>query len=318
MSDTTTTQLTDTTDTTNSLRPTPSVTLVLVAYNHEAFIEEAVASCLAMDYSPMQIVLSDDCSSDRTFEIMQGLVDAYDGPNEVVLNRNDENHYMEHLSRLLPRLTGDLVVLACGDDVQHPDRVAKVVERWRQTGATLLTNQARVIDDSGRGDSIYPDAPASTAELSLEHFLPRAMNAACFGAGLSWHRELTDTFGPVRIGARNMDRIFPFRALLMNGCEFIAEPLMGWRHHGDNMTIALRMAQSADKVEHGMWIQSNHLNDMANFYAMIEDAQRYLAPLGRQAELAKITSVLSNNLTGTIRKWLPVRHVLAQNKVKYH
>ncbi|MEO0392646.1 MAG: glycosyltransferase [Pseudomonadota bacterium] len=310
--------MSETPSTTPPMRPAPSVSLVLIAYNHEAFIEEAVASCLAMDYAPMQIILSDDCSTDGTFDIMERLVAAYDGPNDVLLNRNEKNQYLEHLTNLTPRMTGDLIVLVCGDDIQHPDRVKRVVERWQQTGATVITNQARIITPDGKPGNIHPPAPASPFELSLDHFLRDAVNAACFGVGLSWHRELTDTFGPVKLGARNLDRVFPFRGLLMNGCEFIAEPLAEWRHHADNMSIAIQMKQSEDVMEQGKWIESHHLNNMANLFAMMEDAQKYLSQQGRQQDLAKTINALSGLLTSTIQAWLPVRHVLAQGKVEYH
>ena len=53
----------------------PLVTFALFAYNQEAFIREAVASALSQTYEPLEIILSDDCSTDRTFAIMQELAD---------------------------------------------------------------------------------------------------------------------------------------------------------------------------------------------------------------------------------------------------
>ena len=47
----------------------PLLTFAVGAYNQERFIREAVESAFAQTYSPLEIVLSDDCSRDRTFEI---------------------------------------------------------------------------------------------------------------------------------------------------------------------------------------------------------------------------------------------------------
>ena len=44
-------------------RPAPSVTMVLVCYNQEKYIKEAVLSVLSQDYSDLKIIISDDCSS---------------------------------------------------------------------------------------------------------------------------------------------------------------------------------------------------------------------------------------------------------------
>ena len=69
----------------------PLVTFALFAYNQERFIREAVEGALSQDYSPLQIILSDDCSIDRTYEIMREMAAAYEGSHEIVLNRNEEN-----------------------------------------------------------------------------------------------------------------------------------------------------------------------------------------------------------------------------------
>ena len=49
----------------------PLVTFALFAYNQEEFIREAVEGAFAQTYEPLEIILSDDCSSDRTYEIIQ-------------------------------------------------------------------------------------------------------------------------------------------------------------------------------------------------------------------------------------------------------
>jgi len=46
----------------------PLVTFALVAYNQEQYIREAVEGAFAQTYEPLEIILSDDCSSDRTVE----------------------------------------------------------------------------------------------------------------------------------------------------------------------------------------------------------------------------------------------------------
>jgi glycosyltransferase involved in cell wall biosynthesis len=49
----------------------------MFAYNHERFIAEAVRGALSQTYSPLEIIISDDCSTDRTFEIIQSEVAGY-------------------------------------------------------------------------------------------------------------------------------------------------------------------------------------------------------------------------------------------------
>jgi len=47
----------------------PLITFALFAYNQERFIREAVQGAFSQTYSPLEIIMSDDCSKDRTFDI---------------------------------------------------------------------------------------------------------------------------------------------------------------------------------------------------------------------------------------------------------
>jgi len=69
----------------------PLVTFALFAYNQEKYIREAVDVAFSQTYQPLEIILSDDCSSDRTFEIMQEMAAAYVGPHDVRVRQSEVN-----------------------------------------------------------------------------------------------------------------------------------------------------------------------------------------------------------------------------------
>ena len=78
----------------------PLMTFALIAYNQENFVEEAISGALSQTYQPLQIVLSDDGSTDRTFELMKRAAQEYSGPHDVVVNQNEENRGIgAHINR---------------------------------------------------------------------------------------------------------------------------------------------------------------------------------------------------------------------------
>ncbi|MFV1990405.1 MAG: glycosyltransferase family A protein, partial [Acidimicrobiales bacterium] len=94
------------------------LTLVVLFYNQEAFAEQAVRGALAQTYSPLEIVLSDDASSDETFAVVQRTVDGYDGPHQVILNRNTINLGLTgNLNRAMELASGEIIVFTGGDDI---------------------------------------------------------------------------------------------------------------------------------------------------------------------------------------------------------
>ena len=67
----------------------PSISIILTGHNEEYCIGDAIRSVFGQDYEgPVEIILSDDGSSDGTFAVMQEMAAEYRGPHRVVLNRS--------------------------------------------------------------------------------------------------------------------------------------------------------------------------------------------------------------------------------------
>lgn len=129
----------------------PLVTFALFAYNQEKYIREAIEGALSQTYEPLEIILSDDCSTDATFEIMQELAENYHGAHAIVLNKMGENvGTIDHVLWAARKARGSLLIVAAGDDVSLPERTSVLVERWTHTQATALYSGRFIIDESGR------------------------------------------------------------------------------------------------------------------------------------------------------------------------
>lgn len=128
----------------------PLVTFALLAYNQEKYIREAIVGAFSQTYSPLEIVLSDDCSSDRTFEIMQEMAREYKGPHLVKVRRGVNNcGVIDHLIYVAKLAKGELIVVAAGDDISLDVRVEKLAKAWIETSASALYSGSVDITDHG-------------------------------------------------------------------------------------------------------------------------------------------------------------------------
>lgn len=127
------------------------VTFVVVAYNQEKFIREAVQGAFSQTYEPLEIVLSDDCSTDQTFEIMQEMASNYSGPHSIRLVRNPKNlGVFAHAIARGKQASGEIVIGAAGDDISEPQRAAKVVDCFvSHPDAGCVFSWVTWIDESG-------------------------------------------------------------------------------------------------------------------------------------------------------------------------
>lgn len=128
----------------------PLITFALFTYNQEKYIREAVEGAFAQTYSPLEIILSDDGSSDRSFEILQTLAAGYQGRHHVMVQQTPVNAgNLAHVLNVVSRAQGELIVLAAGDDISLPNRVEALYHARQETGAWGLYSRFDRINEAG-------------------------------------------------------------------------------------------------------------------------------------------------------------------------
>jgi glycosyltransferase involved in cell wall biosynthesis len=228
-------------------------TFILYAYNEEKFIREAILSAFTQTYTPLEIVLSDDGSADRTFAIMEEMAASYQGPHRIILNRNAANTGIgSQLNAAVQKTTGGLILLANGDDRSRPERVMKTVEAWRSTGcsASCLVSPLDMINEKGvplPGKQI-PNNTYFDTLLSGMHARFGGVGAA---ASAAYRREVFTFFPPLLPELILEDNPLYMRAMLLGETIYIKEALVEYRMHEQNISQAYALAPYPEwKIRH--------------------------------------------------------------------
>jgi glycosyltransferase involved in cell wall biosynthesis len=212
----------------------PLLTFAIVAYNQQDYIREAIEAALAQTYSPLQIILSDDCSPDRTFEIMQEMAAAYSGPHRITLNRNPTNrHIGGHINSIMQLAEGDLVVIAAGDDISVADRVERNFECWDKAGRPAYCSILSAVEHFDSEGALW-SSPART-DLKGQHMAYLFEETYGFnGSGHAWTTSNFRLFGDLPEGLVNEDGPIVLRSRLAGTVLFLDEPLVRHRLHNEN------------------------------------------------------------------------------------
>jgi glycosyltransferase involved in cell wall biosynthesis len=228
----------------------PLLSFVLLAYNHERYIAEAVQGALAQTYSPLEIILSDDCSTDGTFEALKAAVADYRGPHHIKLNRNPRNLGIGgHVNRVMELAEGTLIVVAAGDDVSLPNRVQRTWEVWEESchrPSLLYFNFVPLQHYAGH----VPEAER-VADLSIAAQCERA-GAKVHGCAAAWHPRLFEVFGPLPPDVVSEDRVLPFRASLLGPVVHGSDVVVRYRFHEGNTS----WEPSATRETFDGWLRS--------------------------------------------------------------
>ena len=195
----------------------PLVTFALFAYNQEHYVGEAIPAAFAQTYSPLEIILSDDCSTDSTFEIMQRAAADYKGQHRVVLNRNLLNRNIGgHVNTVAQLAEGDLIVLAAGDDISAPSRTQELFMKWNNLGrpSGVLYSDFESMDLDSKPVTLANEA-IYRGPFELETMARGEIRV--LGATTAISTDIFSSFSPLQPAVIYEDRVLPFRALLLGG-----------------------------------------------------------------------------------------------------
>lgn len=196
----------------------PLMSLLILTYNFEKYVEETVRAAFAQTYPNLEIVISDDCSTDGTWEIVRRVVRELsrpDGP-KVVLNRNERNLGVIRQYEFSQALChGELIVYNDGDDVSHPRRVEETADYWESEGRRpwVVFSGALKVDTRNRVVGELVERPDNESILGIA----------------AYRRGMAEIFGPIVVESAVTDEIYGNRALMLGPRGSIPRPLMKYR-----------------------------------------------------------------------------------------
>jgi glycosyltransferase involved in cell wall biosynthesis len=262
------------------------ITFAVVAFNQERVVAEAVQGTLGQTYNPLEIILSDDCSPDRTFEVMKKQVANYSGPHQVQVRRNEKNlGLIGHINCIMDLAKGELIVIAAGDDISLPHRTERIWEEYVASGCTAcsLFSNAIWIDETGQRQGLLRRVPTNPTKLTVECFASSFL--AVNGCTHAWHRKVFDVFGPMLEMTNFEDVVIPFRSALLGQVRYIDEPLVLYRWNSPETLCSVDSFYEmlSSKIQPQLQICLSRLRDLDTLLELYPD--RY----GQVQELRNIT-----------------------------
>lgn len=219
----------------NDVSDKPLVTFALFAYNQEKYIREAAKAALSQTYEPLEIILSDDCSTDRTFDVIQEVVDSYSGPHTIIINRNQHNLGLSgHINLISNRCCGNIVLVAAGDDVSMPDRTTESVNIFNKF-PHIYSCSLNVLPISESGEVIKNKKKVWQSGLySLEKYMT-GYELPMLGASRAYRKEVFSYGMPKELMSE--DSLLVARSLLLGG-EIYHDSAIGVRYrvHGGSLS----------------------------------------------------------------------------------
>ena len=126
----------------------PSLTTILVNYNHAQFLSDSLRSLLAQTQQANELIVIDDASTDNSVEVIYEFLSRF--PNARLV-RNPENHgTVANMNDGLRLGQGTYVHFAAADDIFYPELYARGLKLLKANpAAAIFCSRSGAIDEAG-------------------------------------------------------------------------------------------------------------------------------------------------------------------------
>ncbi|MBB5755150.1 glycosyltransferase family 2 protein [Prosthecomicrobium pneumaticum] len=220
-------------------RTAPRVAVVIPAYNHAAYVAEAIESVALQDWPELTLSVLDDGSTDATCRVADAaLARLHRFPSRLATQANAGS--AETINRLVAGCDADYVAILNSDDCYRPGRFAAMMARARPGGDFLAFSGVAFAPEAMIAPGLtfedwYRGQLAYALSLPTCGFILTAVNLAISSSNFLFSRALFD-----RVGGFNpalpltQDWEFLFKAMRFVEPVFVPERLLDYRVHATN------------------------------------------------------------------------------------
>jgi glycosyltransferase involved in cell wall biosynthesis len=216
----------------------PLVSVSIITYNHEKFIGSAIESLLSQTYPNIEIIISDDASTDNTLEVINSYIATHSDRIKLLKTKRNLGANANWF-KAVSVCNGKYVVGLAGDDEFLPELISKqvsimesdedivicyadalVFDVYSQKSLYLLSDKAPTLSGNVKialEDSIY----YSPTTMFRKKYLPKIniFEGIRHGSDLAFYKELMILAAP-------------------NGkIHYLPEVLYKYQKHGSNITV---------------------------------------------------------------------------------
>lgn len=143
----------------------PLVSFCLPAYNAAPYLAEAIESCLAQDYSNIEIVVVNDGSTDSSDVLMQ----HYKDNPKIKYVKQENKGIAAARNAAVATSSGEYIAVMDSDDICSPLRIEKSIKKLLKTGADVVYSSYYAADEEANVSHGQDCCPEVTKENIIEN-----------------------------------------------------------------------------------------------------------------------------------------------------
>lgn len=243
------------------------ITFVVLAYNHEDYIEECLQSIEQQTIKVYELIISNDASQDKTKNKIDDFIKKSSIPNITFLDNKENIGLIKSINACLNVASGDLILLQAGDDASHPTRAEITKMHFSKTKCKVLYSSYQIMDK----DSMILKTKIRNSEINdPAHFIVKGAAIPPFGTAFT--RYFLTRLGTINEKIKNEDDYIGMAAVVYGGLLVIPDILYKYRIHSRSLS-----SWNSIKIESNIFLkkyfhdQANRVENYLAWRSMIEE-----------------------------------------------
>lgn len=219
------------------------VSVALATYNGANFIAQQLQSIINQSQAVDEIIVTDDCSTDNTIEIVSEFAERYSDICWNIAVNESNLGFRKNFRNALGKCTGDVIFFCDQDDIWREDKVKITLSAMEQNAQImLLLSDFKTIDSNGNylqpdktlENIVLPDRVMCNNEQIVKIKIYEAFaHSLGQGCAMAITKELANLFMETELNWAH-DNLAGVIAAFRGGAYYIKEQLIKYRLHGNN------------------------------------------------------------------------------------
>ena len=204
-----------------------SVSIITPTFNSERFIAETILSVQAQTYKDWEMIIVDDCSTDRTAEIVASFQEKDSRIKYLYNSTNKGSAFSRNLA--LQKAKGKWIAFLDSDDLWHPEKLEKQIEFMTRNDIHFSYTNYCEIDESSKEVGVLISGP--------EVITNKLMRAYCWPGCLTvmYDAEFLGLMQTAEIKI-NEEYALWIKISSVANCYLLDENLAKYRRHNNSLT----------------------------------------------------------------------------------
>ncbi len=154
---------------------TPEISVIIVSYNFEKYLDRCIQSILAQTLPPGEIIICDDASPDGSWQVIEKYRRAHPGLIRTIRQQRNVGP-QENFISAYNLISGKWMSVLDGDDFWMPDKLEKEWDALQKNpGARVAYSNVVIVDEEGREKErwLKPGEKAPEGDVFIPVFAKR-------------------------------------------------------------------------------------------------------------------------------------------------